>query len=1059
VTVSRRGRRAHTSESARSELGEEQDALRRVATLVARGAPPDAVFAVVAQEAGVMLDVDGARVVRFIGEDEILQLEGWVAAGLEPLPVGPLKLENTSLATEVMRTGRAVRIEDYASVNRVVPWFIRQLGIRSGVAAPIVVDGRLWGAMLAWSLEPRPLPGNAERRLVAFTELVGMAISNTASREELTLLAREQIALRRVATLVAQGVSRPELFQAVCREVGMLLGVSATHLARFEPGVAVGVGSWSTDGRHMSVGSRSPTDDTSVAGRVRKTGRPAREENYAQASPQISAQARALGIHSSVAAPIVVEGLLWGVLIASSTTDDALPADTESRITAFAELVATAISNSEARVEVGRLAREQAALRRVATLVARGAPATEVFADVAREVGELLGAESAWMHRYEHDGNATVVATWGPGGRDLPVGTRFSLEGDSVVALVLRTGRPARFDDYTHAAGETGDIARNLGLRSAVGSPIKVSGRLWGAMTAVTAQAEPLPADAACQIDEFTELVATAISNAEARVELGQLANEQAALRRVATLVARGVSPPELFQAVSQEVGLLLDVDGTYMGRYDSDETAIGVGSWSRVGGEMPVGRRAALDGMSVTARVFKTGRPARMDDYEDAEGEVADIMRQLGVRSAAGAPIVVDGRPWGVMIAASNGDEPLAPDTESRIAAFTELVATAISNSEARVELARLAGEQAALRRVATLIARGRPSKEVFAEVAREVGELLGAESAWMDRYDDDGKATVVAAWGLGGRDLSVGARFSLDGNSVVARVRRTGRAARVDDYTRAKGEGGDIARKLGLRSGVGSPIVVGGHLWGAMLAATARSEPLQADAESHIGEFTELVATAVSSLQARAELAASRARIVAATDEERRRVVRDLHDGAQQRLVHTVVTLKLARRELDDGAGAASALVTDALRHAEEATAELRELAHGILPSVLTRGGLRAGAVALASRMPVPVDIDIYPERLPSAVEATAYFVVAEALTNVAKHAHATHAEVTAQVEDGALQVQVRDDGVGGARPDGGGLLGLADRLGVLDGSLRVDSPREGGTLIAAEIPIGAR
>jgi signal transduction histidine kinase len=380
----------------------------------------------------------------------------------------------------------------------------------------------------------------------------------------------------------------------------------------------------------------------------------------------------------------------------------------------------------------------------------------------------------------------------------------------------------------------------------------------------------------------------------------------------------------------------------------------------------------------------------------------------------------------------------------------------TAISNSEARVELARLAGEQAALRRIATLVARGRPSTEVFAEVAREVGELLDAESAWMDRYDDDGKATVVASWGPGGNALPVGTRFIFEGDSVVGLVRRTGRSARVDDYARASGFSGDMARKLGLPlSGVGSPIVVGGRLWGAMLAGSARSEPLPADAESHIDEFTELVATAISNLQARSELAASRARIVAAADEERRRVVRDLHDGAQQRLVHTVVTLKLARRALENDGGA-PALVTEALKHAEEATAELRELAHGILPSVLTRGGLRAGVVALASRMPVPVDIGISVERFPSAVEATAYFIVAEALTNVAKHAHARHAQVTARVTDGALQMQVRDDGVGGARPDGGGLLGLADRLGVLDGSLRVDSPSDGGTLIAADIPI---
>jgi signal transduction histidine kinase len=182
---------------------------------------------------------------------------------------------------------------------------------------------------------------------------------------------------------------------------------------------------------------------------------------------------------------------------------------------------------------------------------------------------------------------------------------------------------------------------------------------------------------------------------------------------------------------------------------------------------------------------------------------------------------------------------------------------------------------------------------------------------------------------------------------------------------------------------------------------------------------------------------------------------VVRDLHDGAQQRLVHTVVTLKLADRALENQGEGAPALVTEALQHAEEATAELRELAHGILPSVLTRGGLRAGVDALASRMPVPVEVAVSADRLPSEVEATAYFVVAEALTNVAKHSHAQHAAVTARVEDGTLEVRVRDDGVGGAQPDGSGLLGLGDRLAVLEGSLRVESPHQGGTVVAAAIP----
>ena len=204
------------------------------------------------------------------------------------------------------------------------------------------------------------------------------------------------------------------------------------------------------------------------------------------------------------------------------------------------------------------------------------------------------------------------------------------------------------------------------------------------------------------------------------------------------------------------------------------------------------------------------------------------------------------------------------------------------------------------------------------------------------------------------------------------------------------------------------------------------------------------------------RDELAASRARIVASTVEERRRVVRDLHDGAQQRLVHTVITLKLARRALGSEETAGAALVTEGLDQAERAMAELRELAHGILPAVLTSGGLRAGVDALASRMPLPVKNSVSVGRLSAVVEATAYFVVSEALTNVAKHARAGHAEVMARIEDGTLAVKVRDDGMGGARPGGSGLVGLADRLAALHGRLWVESPADGGTLIAAAIPL---
>jgi signal transduction histidine kinase len=219
---------------------------------------------------------------------------------------------------------------------------------------------------------------------------------------------------------------------------------------------------------------------------------------------------------------------------------------------------------------------------------------------------------------------------------------------------------------------------------------------------------------------------------------------------------------------------------------------------------------------------------------------------------------------------------------------------------------------------------------------------------------------------------------------------------------------------------------------------------------------EFTKLVAAAVANIEARTELAASRARLVAAADNERRRVVRDLHDGAQQRLVHTIVTLKMARTALDRGDDASTALVTEALGQAQAAIVELRELANGILPSVLSWGGLSAGVEALASRMPMPVEVNVSLGRLAPAVEASGYFVVAEALTNVVKHAHASRAAVTAIIENGALQISVEDDGVGMADANGNGLLGLRDRLSSVDGSLRVRSAPAEGTALIATVPL---
>ena len=522
----------------------------------------------------------------------------------------------------------------------------------------------------------------------------------------------------------------------------------------------------------------------------------------------------------------------------------------------------------------------------------------------------------------------------------------------------------------------------------------------------------------------------------------------------MATLVAQGVPPDELFGAVVAEVGGLLGTDLAGMIHYESDGTVTAVATWAAVGEHPAVRGRWPLDGDRL-ATIVRTSRPAREDDWADVSGPIAAFVReQLGIDSSVGSPVVVEGRVWGALFVHGTHGERLPIGTEARLADFTELVATAVSNSEARAEVVRLADEQAGLRRVATLVAREAFPAEVFDAVGEEVTRLLRVEDMSIFRYEDNGTATLVAT--SSEDELKVGDSVSVDGETVTARVFSTGRPARLDDYSVASGPLGTQLRKSGIRSAVGAPIVVEGRLWGVIIAATRRDEPLPAGVEPRLGEFTELVATAIANVQARSDLAASRARIVVAADEERRRVVRDLHDGAQQRLIHTVVTLKLARDAIQRDDAAVPALVTEALDHAQRATEDLRELSRGVLPAVLTRGGLRAGVTALASRTPVPVAVDVSVGRLPATAEATAYFVVAEGLTNVVKHASADSAAVSAHIDEDTLRVCVRDDGVGGARPDGSGLVGLRDRVSAVDGRFRVESPVEGGTLIAADIPV---
>jgi signal transduction histidine kinase len=374
---------------------------------------------------------------------------------------------------------------------------------------------------------------------------------------------------------------------------------------------------------------------------------------------------------------------------------------------------------------------------------------------------------------------------------------------------------------------------------------------------------------------------------------------------------------------------------------------------------------------------------------------------------------------------------------------------------AERTAELQVANDELSALRRVATLVAEGASPTAVFDAVTAEMEALLDADRVALHRYESGAEVTVVAHRGAGVSRLPPGTPVSHDGDNVTATVRRTERPARMEYFDGARGAIAEILRDTGVRVSVGAPIVVDGRLWGVITASWRAEESPPTTTEQRMAQFAQLLDTAIANADSRDQLTASRARLLAAGDEARRRVVRDLHDGAQQRLVHTIVTLKLARQAFRQEHGQAESFVAEALEHAERGNAELRELAHGILPEALTRGGLRAGVDAFVARLDLPVEVDVPVERFPAEIEASAYFVVAEALTNVVKHSHAGRAEVRASAEEGTLQVEIRDDGIGDADPRGHGLVGMADRVTALGGRLTIESPAGGGTFVVATMP----
>jgi PAS domain S-box-containing protein len=1038
------------AESDLGRLAREQTGLRRVATLVAEEASPAQVFAAVAEEIQKALELPLIVMARYELGDTIVII-GSTGEG-HPFRTGTRWPLDPGVSLLVRQTGRPARVE-YETLPGTISEAARQAGFQAALGVPIVVGGAIWGAIAAVSTAEQPLPDDAEPRLVEFTELVATAISNAQARDDLRRLADEQAALRRVATLIAEESTPGEVFAAVAREVATALDVPVTAVVRYEHETARQVGSWGEE-NPFPIGTSWPLDNSSVSGLVWHTRQPARVDDYSEVPGEIaSTLAREAGIRTALGVPILIEGSPWGVMMALSTQERPLPDDVEERLLAFTELTATAISNAQARADVQRLADEQAALRRVAVLVARGASPEEVFAAVAEEVARLLDVPAISMVRFEPDETSTAIALWGKE-NPFSVGATFE-PWPGVMLQVRRTGLPARLEDFAYSTGPTTARLQAARIHSGVGVPINVEGAAWGTIIALAPGGGSLPLGIEERLSSFTELVATAIANTEARDEVRQLGDEQAALRRVATLVAQGAEPGAVFSMVCEETGPLFSATSTNLAHFTADGFNLTMAGWSLHDTHVPTGTRLPLGGDTVNALVQRTAAPGRFDTYEGADGELAALLRARGIRAEVGAPVIVEGETWGALIAGWDTEEPPPAGIEHRLARFASLVATAIANAQARDDLRELAEEQAALRRVATLVAQEAAPEVVFATVAEEVAQVAGLPLVEIARFDADGTMTVLGA--AGEHPFQTGTRWPLDNPAGSAAILQSAKPTRIEYTDDLPGEVAAAARAAGLRWALGVPIIVEGRVWGSIGAAPADGGELPADAEARLAGFTQLVATAISNATNSAQLLASRARIVAAADDARRRVERNLHDGTQQRLV----ALALSVQEMQANLASQPIAQSDLERIQDEIDSvidEVRELSRGLHPGLLAQEGLSRALRALARKSPIPVTLDVrLDERPPESIEIAVYYVVSEALANAAKHAQASAISVYVEADDESLQATIEDNGVGRADAGRGtGLIGLIDRVEALGGRFALESPPSYGTRISIDLPL---
>jgi signal transduction histidine kinase len=524
--------------------------------------------------------------------------------------------------------------------------------------------------------------------------------------------------------------------------------------------------------------------------------------------------------------------------------------------------------------------------------------------------------------------------------------------------------------------------------------------------------------------------------------EDARLAEEQAALRRVATLVAARASEAEVVAAITAEVGRLYDADTANTLRWDGEALKV-VGDWYRDGRHGRAGDVYSFGGDTISVRVISAEAPARVDSTEDLQTEFARARwRELGIEASIGAPVIVDGRVWGVVTASRfQGRTTFPPQAEDHLGDFATLCALAIGNAAWQRSLAAMLEEQSALRRIATLVAGGRSAAEVLGEVVRQVGVTFGAQAVDVVRWHGvQDEVTVLRGW-TGGAipPPKPGDVLRLPTESAVIQVLETGVATRVPDA-------------------IAAPMIINGSLEGVVVAHGSTADPFPAGSEGRLRGFADLAAQSISNETAQVDLRRSRERIVREGDAARQRLERNLHDGAQQRLVAVLMSLRVALKHVAGDPGRTRELLEDAVEELGHALEELRDLARGLHPAILTERGLGPALEVVTRRAPLPVTLESSCDGdLPGSVAAAAYYVVAEALTNAAKYAEASCVNVRVGSRGDTVHVEVSDDGQGGATvSEGSGLLNLTDRVAALGGRLTIVSPPGVGTTVTAVIPL---